>query len=168
MTASQISPLRYPDEGHPYGDASVLRNAVHFVTRQRAFSAHQPDNLEDFGADFLSFAAWNAYCAEMLASEDFLGWMFVLRDWKPGSAEDCLFVLHSKVEVGRGPYTEQSADGMLDALDEVGLRQLLHIPSDEELEAEGFDSDLRKAIADSVVANLGGLRRTTKYRLGND
>jgi hypothetical protein len=170
-TASPQPSIRYPDGGHLLEDASVLRNAVTFVTKWRAFSAQEimrsPD-LESYNSEGLSCAVLNAFSAEMTASEDFLGWMFVFRDWKPGTPDGSLLALHSKVRVGQDPYSEKDAEKLLGSLDEAGLRRLLHIPTDEELGANGFDDDLRFAIAQSVTANFDGLRRITKRRLESD
>ena len=162
--------ILYPDEGNLFEDASILRNAVGFSTKQRAFQAQSllsPD-LEQFNEEGLSYAAVNAYCAEMTAAEDVLGWMFALRDWRPGTSEASLFAQLGKVEVGRDPYTEKAAEALLDAIDETGVRKLLHIPTDVELAANGFAEDIRAAVADSVTANLGGLQRITRYRLDYD
>lgn len=75
-----------------------------------------------------------------------------------------LLVQLDRVRVGARPWTEGAALQILDALDAEGLRQLLHIPSDEELGAAGFSRDVRKKVAASVQANLGGLKRVADLR----
>jgi hypothetical protein len=167
MTTPTPQQLRYPDTGHPLEDAGILRNAVRFSTTQRAYSADalnrvSLDKLNDQG---LAFAAVDAYCAEMTTAEDILGWLFVLKDWKPGTPEGSLFALLSKVQVGVDPWNEAEALGLLEALDVEGLRKLLHVPTDDELRVLGFDADLREAVGKSITANLGGFKRVASYRL---
>jgi hypothetical protein len=126
-----------------------------------------PD-LENFNADGLSCSVLNAYNAEMTAMEDFLGWIFVFRDWKPGTPNGSLFAQLGRVHVGQDPYSEINAEKLLGSLDEGGLRRLLHVPSDAELELDGFDEDLRNAIAMSLSANFEGLKRITNRRIESD
>jgi len=121
--------------------------------------------MESSNHQLLAFVAADAYCAEMAALEDALGWLFVLRDWQPGTPGGSLFFLLSQVQVGKNPWKETDARELLNSLDFDGFRKLLHIPSDLELEADGFPPDIRAAIATSIGANLDGLKRVADKRL---
>lgn len=159
------SSIRYPDNGNQLEDASMLRNAVRFMTGQRAFAAYRLLN-QPFHAlkeETLGFLAVDAFVAEMTSTEDVLGWLLVLKDWKPGTAEASLFILLDAVRVG--PATEEAAKKLLDAMDGDALRHFLHLPSNPELEAAGFaDVAVREAMAASIEVNLGGLRRLVELR----
>jgi len=120
------------------------------------------DKLTDDG---LAFAAIDAFCAEVTTSEDLLGWLFVLRDWRPGTPEGCLFALLDKVQVGVGAWSETAAKDLLESLDEDGLRKIMHVPTDQELTANGFEAGLREAVTRSISAHLGGLMRVAQRRL---
>jgi hypothetical protein len=104
----------------------------------------------------------------MTTSEDLLGWLFVLRDWKPGTHEGCLFALLDKVQIGPNPWTEYAASELLDSLDEAGLRKLLHIPTDEELAAHEFETGVREAVRKSIPAHLNGFKRVVEKRLESE
>lgn len=158
--------LRYPDDGGLLEDASILKNVVAFTTAQRAFTAHgilwQVDQTSDSGT--LAFLAINAFTADMTSTEDVLGWLFVLNEWQPGTVEGCLLRLLDKVEVGRRAYSEERAAELLQALDPVGLRSLLHIPNDSEMAREGYPQNVRERINAAVPANLDGLKRLVELR----
>lgn len=158
--------LHYPDAGGLYEDASILRNAVYFTTAQRAFSANlilaQP--LDHLDSRLLAFLAVEAFCAEMTATEDVLGWMFVLKDWAPGDPSKCLLRQLDRVNVGRSPYGEEDALRLLDELDPDGLRELLHIPTDDHLAAAGLSIDIRDRINTAIPADLEGLKRAAWLR----
>lgn len=158
--------LRYPDSGELLEDASILRNAVHFATAQRAFTAYAilANPLDQLSEATLAFLSVNAFTAEMTSTEDVLGWLFALRDWKPGDVERCLIRLLDKVQVGSGQYTEEKAAELLASLDPTGLRALLHIPEDGDLEKAGFPVQVRQRLNESIPANLDGLRRLVELR----
>lgn len=165
-TAGSRPSVRYPDQGQPLEDAAILRNAILFTTAQRAFSARLLLQLplDRFDALHLSFAAVDAFCAEMTASEDVLGWLFVFKGWKPGTAKDSVFALLDRVRVGVSPWTEDAAIKLLDSLNPDEFRRLLHIPSDQELVEDGWALDLRDRLSTAIPANLDGLKRLVELR----
>ena len=69
----KMSNVRYPDSGSPFEDASVLRNAVHFSTAQRAYSAQlilqQPLNVNQQTLNFLVVKAFEEF---MTSTEDLI------------------------------------------------------------------------------------------------
>lgn len=156
--------LHYPDTGGLYEDASILRNAVYFTTAQRAFSANlilaQP--LDHLDSRLLAFLAVEAFCAEMTATEDVLGWIFVLRDWAPGDPSECLLRQLDKVNVGSSQ--EADALGLLDQLESNGLRGLLHIPTDVQLATAGLPINISDRINAAIPAILQGLKRVAWLR----
>jgi len=158
--------LRYPDSGHMLEDASVLRNALMFTTAQRAYVAasllHQP--LDKMPENVIAFLTLEAFGAEMTAMEDTLGWLFALRDWKPGTAAFCLMANLDSIQVGRGDYDESHAIEFLASLDGPKLREVLHIPSDEGLRQAGLEEELIAKIGPSLPHKLDGLRRIAERR----
>lgn len=161
-----MNSIRYPDDGQLFEDASILRNAVFFATAQRAFAAYRiltqpPDSAQP---EILAFLAVDAFMAEMTSTEDLLGWLFVLQEWRPGDVERCLLRLLDRVEVGRGPHTEDAAKNLLDSLDPDRLRSLLHIPADAEFVVEQFSEEVRRRIDRAMPANLEALKRLVELR----
>lgn len=158
----------YADTGGLYEDASILRNAVYFTTAQRAFSASlilaQP--LDHLDSRLLAFLAVEAFCAEMTATEDVLGWIFVLKDWAPGDPSKCLLRQLDKVNVG--PNEEKHALQLLDQLDPDGLRELLHIPTDAHPAAASLPINIRDRINTAIPAILQGLKRVAWLRKRDD
>jgi hypothetical protein len=57
-----MDPIKYPDNGEPLEDASILRNAIQFSTQQRAFVAttsfDSPRASERGGAGFHAVEAF--------------------------------------------------------------------------------------------------------------
>lgn len=161
-----MSSLNYPDNGELLEDASILRNAFRFATAQRAFIAYnilrQP--LEHLNQEALAFFATEAYMAEMTSTEDMLGWLFVLREWRPGEVGFSLLPLLDRVQIGKGKYSEENAAALLESLDASGLRGLLHIPTEEELASVGFPQDVRDRINQATPANLAGMKRLVELR----
>ena len=107
--------LHYPDNGQQLEDRAILRNAIVFTTAQRAFTAErlrrEPlDQLDKYVQAFLAVDAFTQY---VLSLEDALGWLFVLRDWQPGTVEGGFFALLDNVQVGRkirkNNWTEDAA-----------------------------------------------------------
>ena len=103
---NEIHNILYPDSGNPLEDASVLQNAVYFSTAARAYSAQlilqQPLNMNQRAVDFLVIKAFEEF---MTSTEDLIGWLFTLKEWKPGNAEYSLFLLLDRIHVGkRGHY----------------------------------------------------------------
>lgn len=166
---TELSSARYPDAGHPLEDAAILRNAVYFASEQRAFGAYSLINqpFKRLKEKDLGYLAVDAFKAEMTSTEDVLGWLFVLRDWRPGSAETSLFVLLDKVRVGVPPWTEDAAATLLDGIDPDSLRELLHIPKEEEMAAAGFSQEITTAVTTSIESNLHGLKRLVDLRRGD-
>ena len=75
-----------------------------------------------------------------MATEDALGWQFALKEWHPGDPKHCLFVLLDRIQVGPHPRTEDEALRIMERLDEDGFRELVHVPSDENLKASGWSA----------------------------
>ena len=161
--------LTYPDNGELLEDASILRNAVRFATKQRSSVGWRLLNrlinpTDDPSPDVLASLAVDAFAAEMTSTEDLLGWLFILKEWEPGNPEKSLVFLLDRVQVGRRPYTEAAAQKLLDSLDASSFRQLIHVPKDEELEAGGFPTAVRNRLNSSVPANLNGMKRLVELR----
>lgn len=166
---NDINKLLYPDSGNPLEDASVLRNAVYFSTAERAYSARlllqQLNNAGQLEIDFLVIRAFEEF---MTSTEDLLGWLFTLQEWQPGKAEGSLFILLNKIQVGRDKYEEKKAISFLSKLDAEGFRELLHIPSDEDLIALGIQKELVESIRRGMPAKLEGWLKITKMRVEQD
>ena len=162
---NDIHDLLYPDSGNPLEDASILRNAVHFSTAERAYSAQlilqQPLNVNQRTLDFLVIRAFEEF---MTSTEDLVGWLFALEKWQPGNAEFCLFYLLDKITVGRGDYKEERAVSLLSNLDGEGFRELCHIPKDEELANSGFSKELTDNIKRSMPRKLEGWLKIARRR----
>lgn len=158
--------LRYPDSGQLLDDRSILRNAARFATAQRAYGAYSilSKPLDTLGDEILAFLAVNAFQAEMSSTGDVLGWLFVLREWRPGDINLYLLRLLDKVQVGRRGYTENDAKALLLTLDPARLRSLLHIPEDSGLEETGLPLDVRERINNSIPANLEALAQLVDYQ----
>lgn len=158
--------FRYPDSGHMLEDASVLRNALMFTTAQRAYVAdsllHQP--FDQMPENVIAFLTLEAFGAEMTAMEDTLGWLFALRDWRPGTAASCLMANLDSIQVGRGDYDEGHAIEFLSSLDGPKLREVLHVPSDEALRKAGLGEELIAKVDHSLPYKLEGLRRIAERR----
>jgi hypothetical protein len=120
---SDINGLLYPDSGEPLEDASIIRNAVYFSTAERAYSAElvlkEPMDVNQRKIDFMVIRAFEEF---MTSTEDLLGWLFALQEWKPGKAENSLFILLDRIHVGRGKYREDNAVNLLTKVDEEGFR----------------------------------------------
>ena len=160
-----MSNVRYPDSGSPYEDASVLRNAVHFSTAQRAYSAQlilqQPLNVSQQTLNFLVVKAFEEF---MTSTEDLSAWLFVLQKWQPGNAEFSLFNLLDKITVGKGYYTEEQAVSILSSLNVDSFRKLFHIPKDGELIASGVSKKLVDSIGRGMKFKLDGWLNITRRR----
>ena len=100
----------------------------------------------------------------MTASEDLLGWVFVLREWEPGNAKKALLSLLDRIQVGRGQYVENAAVDYLDGLDVEGFRGLVHLPDNRDLIAGGMPCDVAESISRSLQYKLDGFRRIVKLR----
>lgn len=161
--------LRYPDNGELLEDASILRNAVRFATEQRSSVGWRILNRLTNPTDsptpgVLASLAVDAFAAEMTSTEDLLGWLFVLKEWKPGNPEKSLVFLLDRVQVGKRPHTEAAAQRLLDSLDAPSFRELVHVPKDDELEAAGFPKNVRDRLNSSIPANLDGMKRLVELR----
>jgi hypothetical protein len=169
MDSFNMSEILYPDNGNPCEDAGILRNAVNFSTAARVFSAQlvtqQPLNVRKMTLRFLVVKAFEEY---MTSTEDMLGWLFALIEWKPGDPEFCLFRLIDKIQVGRqirdSDYSEDKAKDILSKLDVVGFRKLFHIPESTELLSIGKDEDFTNRIERSLIYKLDGWQHVANQR----
>ena len=166
---SDISGLLYPDSGEPLEDASIIRNAVYFSTAERAYSAElvlkEPMNVNQRKMDFMVIRAFEEF---MTSTEDLLGWLFALQEWKPGKAENSLFILLDRIHVGRGKYREDNAVNLLTKVDEEGFRKLFHIPKDQELISSGMSVELVDTVKCSIPFKLDGWLKIAKRRAEQD
>lgn len=158
--------LRYPDNGQLLEDASILRNAFSFATAQRAFIAYnilrQP--LDHLNQEALGFFATEAFMLEMTSTEDLLAWLFVFSAWQPGEVNYSLWPLLHRIKVGVGNYSEERGAALLEGLDAPSFRQLVHIPTDEELTNSEIPLDVREGINRAMPANLQGMKRLVELR----
>lgn len=158
--------FQYPDAGNMLEDKSVLRNALTFTLAQRAFLAdhwlHLP--LDQMAPNVLAFVTLEAFGAQMTACEDTLGWLFALRDWQPGTAARSLIANLDTIQVGRNEYDEAHAFAFLASIDAPMLRQILHIPADDELRVAGLSDELIAKVETSLPHKLDGLRRIVDLR----
>jgi hypothetical protein len=165
----EINGLSYPDSGNRLEDASVLRNAVYFSTAERAYSAElvlkEPLKANQQTLNFMVVRAFEEF---MTSTEDLLGWLFVLKEWKPGEAQHSLFILLDRIHVGRGKYSEDNAVSLLTKVDEQGFRRLFHIPKDEELISSGMSVEAVESVKRSVPFKLDGWLRIAKRRAEQD
>lgn len=122
------------------------------------------DPTHDAPVDLVAFLAVDAFSAEMTSTEDLLGWLFVLNEWRPGEAQNCLLALLDRVRVGQGSYSEAKARELLDALDPDSFRALVHIPTEEELVASEMPVTIRSRINSAIPANLEGMKRLVELR----
>lgn len=161
-----MSDLRYPDNGQPLEDASILRNAFTFGTAQRAFVAYnvlrQP--LEHVNQEALAFLATEAFMLEMTSTEDLLAWLFVFSAWQPDEVNYSLWPLLHRIQVGVGNHSEERGAALLEGLDAPSFRQLVHIPTDEELTNSDIPLDVREGISRAMPANLEGMKRLVGLR----
>ncbi|MFC2036193.1 hypothetical protein ACFLUJ_08780 [Chloroflexota bacterium] len=153
--------IAYQDSGSPFEDASILRNAVHFSTAQRAYSAQlvmQQALDEDSHQRILDFLVVKAFEEFMSSTEDLLGWLFALQEWQPGNNASSLFILLDRIKVGKkdkkNDYTEKKAVSLLSNIDEEGFRKLCHIPQDDKLITSGMSEEL-----------VDNIKRTTPFKL---
>jgi len=162
---SEINGILYPDSGETLEDASIIRNAVYFSTAERAYSAElllkEPMNVNQRRMDFMVIRAFEEF---MTSTEDLIGWLFVLQEWKPGKAENSLFILLDRIHVGRGIYREDNAVNLLTKIDVEGFRKLLHIPKDEELISSGMSEELVDTVNRSLTFKLDGWLKIAKRR----
>lgn len=164
---NDINRLSYPDSGYPLEDASIIRNAVYFSTAARAYSAElvlkEPLNVNQRTLDFMVVRTFEEF---MTSTEDLLGWLFALQEWKPGEAERSLFVLLvDKIQVGgRGKYCEDNAVSLLKGVDVEGFRRLLHIPTEKELISSGISVELVDNINHSLPFKLDGWLKIAEKR----
>lgn len=156
--------LKYPEDEHPLDDANILRSTVYFGTAQRAYSAQRilEAPLDKLPSHARAYLAVDAFMAEMTGSEDLLGWVLVLTDWRPGTFETCLARLVDKVNVN--DKSELRAEELLLSLDASALRALFHIPDDQDLAATGFSEAFREQVRTAIPAHLSGLKAMVEGR----
>lgn len=166
---NKIHSILYPDSGNPLEDASVLRNTIYFGTAERAYSAElilkEFLNINQRTLDFMVVRAFEEF---MTSTEDLLGWLFALQEWKPGNAEHSLFILLDRIQVGRGSYLEDDAVSLLTGVDAEGFRRLFHIPKDEEMVSAGISAELVKDINRSIPFKLDGWLKIARRRAEQD
>lgn len=155
---------RYSDSGHPLDDASILRSSVHFTTAQRAYSAElilaQP--LDELDVRTRSYLTVNAFVSEATAYEDFLGWIVVLQKWSPGDFGYSLARLLDVTTVD--DKKENQIEALAATLNSDSLRDLLHVPPDDELARSGFLPVHRERITKAMAANVESVRRVVAFR----
>lgn len=166
---NEMLDLSYPDSGNPLEDASILRNTVYFSTAERVYSSElilkQPLNVNQLVLDFLAVRAFEEF---MTSTEDMIGWLFTLQEWKPGNAEYSLYILLDKIQVGRDKYHEDNAVSLLSSADAEGFRKLFHIPTDQELSDSGMSKELIVNIKRSLPFKLDGWRKIATRRAEQD
>ena len=164
-----MSKSLYPDYGNALEDAYIIRNAVYFSTEARVYSAELiiKENL-DVGQKTLNFLVVRAFEEFMTSSEDLLGWLFALNEWKPGTAENSLFVLLDRIQVGRKRYSEKNAVVLLEELDEERFRRVFHIPEDEELISMGISGGFVDKLRSSLAFKIDGWLRIARIRAGEE
>ena len=165
----KMNSILYPDSGNPLEDASVLRNTIYFGTAERAYSAElilkEFLNINQRTLDFMVVRAFEEF---ITSTEDLLGWLFALQEWKPGNAEYSLFILLDRIQVGRGSYLEDNAVSLLTSVDAEGFRRLFHIPKDEEMVSAGISAELVKDINRSIPFKLDGWLKIARRRAEQD
>lgn len=166
---TKTSRLLYPDYDNPLEDAYIIRNGVYFSTEARAYSAEliMKENL-DVGQKVLNFLVVRAFEEFMTSSEDLLGWLFALNEWKPGTAENSLFVLLDRIQVGKGTYSEKNAVCLVKEMDGERFRRLVHIPEDEELISSGMSAGFVDKLGSSLPAKMDGWLRIAEIRAGEE
>ena len=163
--------IRYPDSGQRYEDANVLRNAVVFGTTLRARSASRilAEPFDEHDELDRAAVAVDAFEHFVVATEDTLGWLFALHGWEPGTAENCLFALLDRVQVGRGQWSEDRALQLLDDLGAGGFReQIAHLPDDDALRAAGWVEDKIELVDVAVESQRAGFREVAERRAGKE
>lgn len=163
--------ILYPDSGSQFDDASILRNAVYFSTAKRAHSAQlilqKPLGVSQQEMSFLVLEAFEKF---MTSTEDLLGWLFVLEEWQPGSADTSLFLLLDRIKVGEKreregvDHTEARAIALLSGLDEQSFRDLLHIPNNDDLLSSGMTMERVETIQRGMASKLDGWREIANRR----
>lgn len=156
----------YPDSGEMLEDAGVLRNAVTFTIAQRAYVADSllHKHFEGLPENVMAMITLEAFGAEMTSMEDTLGWLFALKEWEPGTAAKCLLANLDTIQVGRGEHGEDQAAEILSTLDGPRLRQILHIPVDDDLRKAGASDELVEAVEKALPYKLDSLRRVADRR----
>ena len=118
------SKLFYPeDSGGPLEDRAILRNAAEFSSLQRSWRALETLKEPTYGHldnRQRAMLAFEGFQAMMVSLEDLQAWLFILRDWKPGTSEGSLFALLDRVQVGRkiggADWSEDAALEFLESL----------------------------------------------------
>ncbi|GEM_PF-2407637 len=165
--------MLYPDSGSPFEDAAILRNTIYFSTAQRAHSAGlilgQPMGVNQQTLAFLVLRAFEEF---MTSTEDVLGWLFALHEWRPGDAEFSLFLLMDRIQVGKraskGDYTEARACTLLRECDVEKFRKLIHIPTEQEMLDAGVPDESIQKIRGGLQAKLNGWRKMAELRAEQD
>jgi len=144
-------------------DESVLRNAVEFTTRLRAYLAEAIAlrELDQLPASERSFLAVEAFALRMTSLEDVLGWVLALSKWSPH--ESSLFDALDRVAVD-----EKKALRIIGPLDAASLRKLLHVPTDQQLTEQEIALDVREAVTRALPQQLAGLKRILAIRSENE
>ena len=164
------SNLSYPEgSGGLLEDRAILRNAVEFSTLQRSWRAIETLREPTYGHldnRQRAMLAFEGFQAMMVSLEDSQAWLFILRDWEPGTSEGSLFALLDKVQVGRkmGGYdwTEDAALELLDSLTTEKYRQLVHLSGSTDLLAAGWSQELVANVDAAMKSQLVGFKRAIR------
>jgi hypothetical protein len=164
--------LYYVDLGGRFDDRNVLRIAAGFTTAQRVEVAHNLLARVELTSEptRLAFLAIEALERFVLATEDALGWFFTLLGWEPGAGlEKTLFAQLDTVQVGRDPWNEERALELLNEMDLDRFRaEVLHLPTDDELNAAGWQPALVGLVGVAAEAQMDGFRNVAERRARGD
>lgn len=161
---------KFPDSGGTLEDRAILRNAVLFTTTQRAFAGlrilREPlEHLDDLYRACLAVESFQQF---VVSSEDLLGWFFALKEWNPGTPDGSLIAGLDRIQVGRHRWTEAKALELLQAMTAHDYRVMMRIPTSEELQTGGWDSQAIKTIETAMAAQLNGIKRLVVKRSEKD
>lgn len=162
--ATEPAPF-YPDNDQPLEDKRLLLNAISFATGQSAFEAETIVRLplDALDEQHLAYLTVQAFSVEMLATEDFVGWHSVLRDWQPGSPDRSLAFLLDRVNVNAELETELASK--LEQMNADEYRAMIHVRADDsDLLRAGIPADQLPLIPIAVSAQLDGARRMIAHR----
>lgn len=162
--------LHYVREDSGFDDVALLIGAISFSTGQRAFEAESlfrrdSASLSQAEAAFLSVTAFGQ---RVTSTEDALGWMFALREWRPGTARGSLLYWLNRINVGRGEHTEAEAIRYLTECSPEEFRGGLHIPTDAELSEARYPADFCARVSNSNDAIRQGMLDMAHFRAEGD
>ena len=149
-------------------DIDVLRNAVRSSTAQRAFVASMTMEKarEGITSQETAYLCIEGLSHFVTATEDLLGWAQVLRQWKPEEPSKQLFTLLDSVQVR--PKDEDDIMRYFKGLSVSGLRELLRLPPNSALEANGLTAPEVESIDRSLPHLLDGWIRLAEIRVDKE